>query len=337
MSAPFLDLFHLRCSNPIQCLHCEYRDILNGTLSFRSCSQFLWIYLTLRRRYQPRDSKSDDSSSSDEELVIPAGRPYLTKVNGKLVMAREKKDKPIDIAVGLLGEAYGGGTRVIQRRARSVDKEKFPGQIGGVPFTQQLQPIYTTPLFQQGLAQSTGLIPLRQYQQYPYQPQLMQQLHFPRHPVPQPTSFTIPDPNFNPKPTKEDFEQLKVIDAHYNEISKRGETNSQGSEAAEEIALRTHKTLIRHICENCGRLRSRKYHHDNPIKAGEALIPASCKKCQRDASSTSSSDAYHRHRATHKTRIWPEKEKGSKPRVSLIMSQIQRAYVDPGIARTRKS
>jgi hypothetical protein len=46
-------------------------------------------------------------------------------------------------------------------------------------------------------------------------------------------------------------------------------------------------TITKHVCAQCGRLRSRRYHHRNPIKTGEMPAPAYCRKCQKDASSTS--------------------------------------------------
>ena len=52
-------------------------------------------------------------------------------------------------------------------------------------------------------------------------------------------------------------------------------------------ASTTHNfTITKHICANCGRLRSRKYQAGNPIIAGEVPTPAFCRKCQKDSSST---------------------------------------------------
>jgi len=49
---------------------------------------------------------------------------------------------------------------------------------------------------------------------------------------------------------------------------------------------RTNFTVTKHICANCGNLRSRKYQSEHPIVAGEVPTPAFCRKCQKDASST---------------------------------------------------
>ena len=58
-----------------------------------------------------------------------------------------------------------------------------------------------------------------------------------------------------------------------------------------EVASQTSVTMAKHVCAECGRLRSRKYQHENPLKPGETPTPAFCKKCQKDVTSTEESDA----------------------------------------------
>jgi hypothetical protein len=91
--------------------------------------------------------RSQDSDSTIElERAILARTLYLTKVNGKLVMTREKKEnKAKNVTVDLLGEAFGVKTRVIRKRAQSLDKPTGPLLIGGVPYVPQQQIPYLVP------------------------------------------------------------------------------------------------------------------------------------------------------------------------------------------------
>jgi hypothetical protein len=167
------------------------------------------------------------------------------------------------MAIDLLGEAFGVRTRVIRKRAKSLEGMPAPLLIGGVPYVPQQQLTYTSPIPQQQFSSST--IQLPQYQQH-------QQLSLPA-----------------PKPTHHDFDQLKRIDAHFNKVQRYSVAPVLNSN--EETATRTTITITKHICANCGRLRSKKYHHDNAMKPGETPVPAFCRKCQRDNSSTSYSDS----------------------------------------------
>lgn len=56
---------------------------------------------------------------------------------------------------------------------------------------------------------------------------------------------------------------------------------------AKSTVVKTTITFVKHICAHCGTLRSRKFHQENPITPGETPTPAYCRKCQKDASSTS--------------------------------------------------
>jgi hypothetical protein len=198
--------------------------------------------------------------------------PYFTKVNGKLVMARSKrKDTAADIAADLLGEAFGGPrAKIVRKRAKSVDQLPAPTLIGGGPNMTPQPVIYSSPIPQYTFSQQGVAQPMLQVLQYPNQP-----------------------PAFLPSPTEKDLDQLKRIDAHFNKVlGKPASRESMGHkekpvEKVEEA--KTTITITKHVCANCGRLRSKKYHHDHPIKDGKQPAPAFCKKCQRDASSTSCS------------------------------------------------
>jgi hypothetical protein len=215
--------------------------------------------------YNPPRSRSENDSNSSVERIIPAGRPYLTKVNGQLVMARDKKKKAADIAVDLLGEAFGVNTRVIRRRSKSVDRPKGPLLIGGVPYVPQQHLTYTAPLPQQAFS-SQSLVP---------------------HPPQQASSFV------SANPTQKDFNQLQQINAHFNKMFAYGTPGH--THHANEEATKTTITITKHICAGCGRIRSKKYHQDHPLKEGDKPAPDFCRKCQKDSSSTSSGGS-HRER-----------------------------------------
>jgi hypothetical protein len=52
-------------------------------------------------------------------------------------------------------------------------------------------------------------------------------------------------------------------------------------------------SLTKHVCAKCGKVRSSKYHHENPLKPGEVPAPAFCGRCERDLTSTDVSDTGH--------------------------------------------
>ena len=210
--------------------------------------------------YKTPSRRSQDSESTIElERVLPPGTPYLTKVNGKLVMAREKTEsKAKKVAVDLLGEAFGVKTRVIHKRAKSFDKPPAPLLIGGVPYVPQQQVAYPTPytmpLPQQAFSQPNLI---------PYAPQ---------------PSFILPNPS------QQDLNQLQQMQAHYNSIYPCAPRIAPNG----KVEVTTTITITKHICAGCGRIRSKKYHHDHPLKEGEKPEPDFCRKCQKDSSSTDS-------------------------------------------------
>jgi hypothetical protein len=174
-------------------------------------------------------------------------------------MARDKRSKAANVAVDLLGEAFGTKTRIIRKRAKSLDKPNGSLLIGGVPYVPQRQIAYTpytTPLPQQAFS-SPNLVP------YPSQP-----------------SFILPNPS------QQDLNQLQQMQAHFSKMYGPEAPNNTANTKVE--VTKTTITITKHICAGCGRIRSKKYHHDHPLKEGEKPEPDFCRKCQKDSSSTDS-------------------------------------------------
>ena len=240
-----MNLISLSCTS-IKCFHCK-----SAFPSALSHPEFCFSY--------QRRSRSEADSGSDDEKFIPAGTPYLTKINGQLVMAREKRDRPSNIAIDLLGEVFGVRTRVIRKRAKSLEEPVTPLLVGGVPYVPQLKLAHTSPIPQHAFFSASSHTPQYREDQW----------------------LSLPAT----KPTQDDFDQLKCIDAHFRNTQRYASAPILNSN--EEMARKTTITLIKHICANCGRVRSKKYHHEHPIQPGEAPVPSFCRKCQKDASSTS--------------------------------------------------
>jgi len=173
-------------------------------------------------------------------------------------MARDKRPKQAKIAVDLLGEAFGVRTRVIRKRSKSLDRPKGPLLIGGVPYVPQQQLTYSTPIPQAAFSSQNLL---------PYIP----------HPA---QSFVLPNPS------QRDVDQLQQLQAHFNKMFPAG-SPTHGHQGKVEVT-KTTVTITKHICAGCGRIRSKKYHHDHPLKEGEKPEADFCRKCQKDSSSTGS-------------------------------------------------
>ena len=186
-------------------------------------------------------------------------------------MARDKKIRSRSKAtVSLLGDAFGRGeaygppkvVRIHKRSASMTPSITTPLIIGGIPYVPQQSVTHPQPVaHSQPFQQNYPYFPMPQPQ-----PQIQQQ-------------FTYPAPQYG-GPTPKDFATLRQIDGHYNNLQKH----------SSDPALRTTITITKHICAQCGRLRSRQYHRDNPVLPGVEAAPAFCRKCQRDASETSCSD-----------------------------------------------
>jgi len=214
-------------------------------------------------------------------------------------MARGKKDKTANIAVDLLGHAFGDRTvRVLRKRSKSMDKPKpTPLLIGGAPYTPQQLLTYTAPLPQQGFP--NGMIPMNPYA---------------------PPTFIMPHPS------QQHLQQLGQIVPHYFNVAGKHvsypppASNNHTKEVKQTETTHTTVTVTKHVCANCGRLRSRQYHHDHPIMPEEKPTPAFCRKCQRDASSTSSESGGRRKEKTNKEK--KKKKNKSKKRHKVRHSQV---------------
>lgn len=237
-------------------------------------------------------------------------------------MAREKKPKTADIAIDLLGEAFGVRT-IVRRRSKSLERPKsVPLLITENPYQPQLPILpYTAPIpqhssfqsftpyqhMQQGYAQS--FIPYQQMQ--PHQTYFPNMILMPQYPQPEPQRYAV-SPS---KPTETDFASLKRIDAHYNEMNNINKKTKRLSVdlapvSSEDVTTKATVTITKHVCANCGRLRSRKYHVENPIKAGDVQTLSFCRKCQKDSSEASDSDGVKSSKKKENKKA--KREKGQK-------------------------
>lgn len=210
----------------------------------------------------------------------------------------------------LFGDVFGAPTgesvRIHKhRRSASAAPSMYPPFLmDGVPHV--IQPL-STPLPQQ---------PFLPYYSVAPTPQLLQQ---PVFTFPAPAPAQIPKPETAPAPakvkaTEEEKEQLLGIDAHYQKVATKDLHRNTPDPATKSIAETTTKTTVTvtyHICAQCRRRRSSRYHIENPIRSGEEQAPAFCGKCQRDASITSSS-------GTDRDRE-KKKSKGNKKKVYKVV------------------
>lgn len=226
------------------------------------------------------------------------------------MLARDKRPGKLgqQVALDLLGEVFGNKItrRVLHKHSQSFEKQASQSQnpvpspllIGGIPYlpagTQQ-PPGYSPPVSQQGFnpfaPPSMATMPQYSTPQYPQTP--YQTLQTPTTPT-----FAMPNPHM-PPPSAQDIEQLKRIDAHFNNTVLGGQhprvisasRESSFESKKDEETTKTTIKITKHVCANCGRLRSRRYHHKHPLKPGEQSAPEFCGKCQKEASSTSESDS----------------------------------------------
>jgi hypothetical protein len=189
----------------------------------------------------------------------------------------------------LLGEAFGVRTRVLRRRSSSLGRPATPLMIGGVPYVPAPpQSPYTVPLVQHLFSPGPGMQSLPGYPSGPSTPNLPYYPQYPNPPMPfEPRKFSVGPPS---GPTKADFDQLKDIDADYHARQSKHKRITSGSTIHEGSDVSKTTIMVeKHVCANCGRIRSKKYHHEHTIKDGVKLAPSFCRKCQRDASSTDGS------------------------------------------------
>ncbi|PQE29831.1 hypothetical protein CJF32_00000490 [Rutstroemia sp. NJR-2017a WRK4] len=115
-------------------------------------------------------------------------------------------------------------------------------------------------------------------------------------PQPLPGRYAIPVQARNISQQAAAFKDLKQIDDDFRKRStseplkiKNLDPANEASGDNSKITLeeKTTVTITKHVCANCGRIRSRRYHRDNPLRPGGIPVPGFCHKCQRDESSLS--------------------------------------------------
>lgn len=252
------------------------------------------------------------------EGVVPPGKPYATHVNGRLVLARDLPSKRNSIGVGLLGEAFGGVRKSKTSIKRAVSFENLKGQStlppAGIPYNPHQQVPYSMPIPQ---VQIPAIAPMQPpvlgpppvvfpypiYSGPPLNMSFPTTTPFPQFPTmqlyppqPLPGRYAIPKQARNISQPAAAFEDLKKVDEDFQrrsfseplEIRSHEPANEKRGHSGTNTPKTTTTVMInKHVCANCGRIRSRRYHHDNPLKPGENPVPGFCHKCQRDESSLS--------------------------------------------------
>ncbi|OBT42630.1 hypothetical protein VE00_06062 [Pseudogymnoascus sp. WSF 3629] len=64
--------------------------------------------------------------------------------------------------------------------------------------------------------------------------------------------------------------------------------NDKSAPVAAPVVTPTSITVTRHLCANCGNLRSRKYQAAHPLQAGDTAPVSFCRKCEKEFRSTDS-------------------------------------------------
>ena len=180
----------------------------------------------------------------------------------------------------------------------SVSQQPFPSPAPSQFQGFALPPYNNTPLM---LYPPAHQVPMGHFDSMPSPP-----MPFPRispqyaysqpHP-PQQTmpGYTVFDPNQDTNPntsnkpdvnaTAEALDRLKLVDAHFRKVSvEQSKAKSRDAEKTGKVEEESSSSVAvdRHVCANCGKLRSRKYHVQNPLKPGVKPSPAFCRKCQKD-------------------------------------------------------
>jgi hypothetical protein len=250
---------------------------------------------------------------------------------------KKGKKEPTDSVTNLLGEGFGLRTRVVARSSKSFDDRSsgrrlssrrsispaspliamsasFPQPL--LPAQPQLPPqvAYSTPLPQTGFMPNVTPPEIQQMQaqlqylqmqvahlqmphisqEFPLSSQSQQEQQ-PLQVKSKPTRYAVD--LTPPEPTKEDFEDLVRIDAHFNALENEEKIFGKPPSSAATLASSTNvdkpaseppAAIAKHVCAGCGNIRSTHYHHENPIKFGETPAPSFCRKCQIEATSSES-------------------------------------------------
>lgn len=206
----------------------------------------------------------------------------------------------MEAAVDFLGEAFGVRGRKRANSCNSCDRPLPSPSINAcLQHAPQQAITYSAPLPQRAFSTMSS---------YPTMPILQQ-----------PIQYAVAHPEL-PTP---DFDQLRLIDAHYRSI--QGENVSKldpPAIKAQELELKSTISIPKHTCGNCGRLRSRRYYAEHPINPGEIPIQEFCGKCQKDATSTSSSSRSSRSSSSSGSRLGSKHSKTKKKRSTTHKARV---------------
>ncbi|APA05780.1 hypothetical protein sscle_01g005500 [Sclerotinia sclerotiorum 1980 UF-70] len=257
-------------------------------------------------------SRSYAGSDCTEEIVRDGYPYYFKKSNGRMVMARNISGSRGNKNFSLLGQAFGidEPKRISDVNAlKRGKKKKRPAQL---QYPQPKSP-FSAPL------------PQQPFPNFPPPPMSFPPV-IPQQPFPSPNFFAptnsgfpsfYPFPGFTavpapapapastpaqqpvrwavqPKSSKPpNFEELQKVEADFlrREKSKSRAREGDHDDHTETKTTTTTTTITKHICVRCLRDRSAKYHVENPIKSGETPTPGFCRKCRRNATSTSGSSS----------------------------------------------
>ena len=259
----------------------------------------------------------DYGSDGGTETLIPAGTPYLTTLKGQLVLARHKGNTKIrgvrikgpveataknldltrtmEAALDFLGEAFGIRGRSARKRANLVDKPSYtPILHAALPSTSHQPLTYSASLPQEAFSTISN---------------------FPQISVPQPIQCALP----LSQPVHPDLDQLRRIDAHYRWINGQGVAKIE-TDNAKHYGNDSEPTvsIAKHTCANCSIIRSKRYYAEHSIKPGEMPVQKSCRRRQRDTSSTDDSSNSDRRRGDKHSKAAKFKD----PRRSKVCSLI---------------
>lgn len=213
-------------------------------------------------------------------------------------MARDRQDRPVKEGMHLLSHLFGGPrvVRSVGRRYNEQPEKQKQLVLTHAPSNVQAQPALLTS------SSAQPQLPHTDMQQWNHQqlPSMAPQWSL--------TAWEIDQV----RQINADF-QTRAGDTILKNTPQLASPDPKNIRPSVETYNNTSITITKHICVNCGRLRSRKYHHENPIKPGEVPTPAFCAKCQKDVTSTedsSSSDNYKKsHRRKRKSRDKKSKNK----------------------------
>lgn len=235
---------------------------------------------------------------------------YVTRVNGRLVMIRRKREKLLDICRELLRDTFGKHShlKMVQYSNESEGKKVTHQK----PITGPFQDFSSPPMFNpnanlagpplaQPIPGSMGLqagiykFGNRQLALLPLNPQgglaMPPELGYPYY-----------------HPSWMHSQGSNMGSLNYPPMGTDPRQPMTNPLPDIEVARQAAVTVTKHICAECGRLRSRKYQHEHPLKPGETPIPALCKKCQKDVRSTDESEGSLKNNKKQHRRL----KKGSK-------------------------